>query len=165
MVEKLIMTEHNRHFDGVDQRVSPRFGKDLRALFEPPGAAPREVDKAIMDLAAARLASRRHVAPRRLIIPTRWAAVAAAAVVVFGTVLYTTVMRDNSQSIRPPLAEGRADIDSNGRVDILDAFRLARHIESRGQDETQWDLNDDGLVDRQDVDLVAFAAVRLDKGV
>ena len=57
------------------------------------------------------------------------------------------------------------DIDRNGRVDILDAFKLARHIESAGRTETEWDFNGDGLIDRSDVDVVANAAVRLDKGV
>jgi hypothetical protein len=50
-------------------------------------------------------------------------------------------------------------------VDILDAFKLARQIESAGPTEKNWDINGDGLVDRHDVDMVAFAAVRLDKGV
>jgi hypothetical protein len=58
-----------------------------------------------------------------------------------------------------------ADIDRNGRVDILDAFKLAKHIESAGSTETKWDINGDGLIDRSDVDVVALAAVRLDKGV
>ncbi|RPJ18951.1 MAG: hypothetical protein EHM35_21290 [Planctomycetaceae bacterium] len=162
------MTEHNRHFDGVDRHVSPQFGKDLRALFEPPGAVPQEVDKAIADMAGTHLASRKHVSPRRLVIPMRWAAVAAAAVIVLCTILYTTVTHDTPHSafrIPHSVDPGRADIDSSGRVDILDAFRLARHVESRGQAQTEWDFNDDGLVDRQDVDIVAFAAVRLDKGV
>jgi hypothetical protein len=71
------------------------------------------------------------------------------------------------------VAEARAiDIDRNGRVDILDAFKLARQIESAGRTEANlslreqgWDMNGDGLVNRNDVDLVASAAVRLDKGV
>ena len=52
-------------------------------------------------------------------------------------------------------------MDRNGRVDILDAFRLARSIEARGEADPQWDLNSDGRVDKDDVDLVASAAVRL----
>ncbi len=161
------MTEHDRQFDHVEPHISPQFRKDLRALFEPPGAVPQQVDKAITDLAKACLRERKHGTPRRLIVPLRWAA-AAAAVIGLGTILYTTVTHNNPQSaIHNPqsVAEGRADIDGNGRVDILDAFRLARSIESRGQAEMKWDLNGDGLVDRKDVDLVAFAAVRLDKGV
>jgi len=58
-----------------------------------------------------------------------------------------------------------SDIDENGRVDILDAFKLARHIESAEVREAKWDINGDGQVNRDDVDVIAFAAVRLDKGV
>lgn len=166
------MTEHNREFNNVEPHVSPQFRKDLRALFEPPGAVPQQVDKTIADMAKTRLRESKHGTPRRLIVPVRWAAVAAAAVIVLGTILYTTVTHNkpqsaihNPKSVGPGLAEGRADIDGNGRVDILDAFRLARDVESRGQAEMKWDLNGDGVVDHKDVDLVAFAAVRLDKGV
>jgi hypothetical protein len=59
----------------------------------------------------------------------------------------------------------QADIDRNGRVDILDAFRLARYIKSADRPKTKWDINRDGIVNRSDVDSVAFAAVRLHKGV
>ena len=65
-------------------------------------------------------------------------------------------------ALKPPAAQG--DVDRNGRVDILDAFKLARHIESAGAVEGKWDMNGDGQVNREDVDIVAFAAVRLDKG-
>jgi hypothetical protein len=158
------MTDHNRQFDDAEQHISPQFRKDMRALFEPPGEVPQQVDRTIMEQARRRLAR-----PRRLIIPVRWAAAAAAAaVIVLGTILYhgSAPLNDQSSIIyHQSVAAGRADIDGNGRVDILDAFRLARDIESRGQAETKWDLNGDGAVDRKDVDIVAFAAVHLDKGV
>lgn len=176
------MTEHNGQFDDLERHVSDGFRSDLKALFEPTGSVPPQVDKAILGLA------RRHFArPRRLVIRLRWAAgiAAAAAVVAVGVVLYNasgpTVYQPaesqlnghiTAQRISPEMpaapavrAEGRADVDSNGRVDILDAFRLARHIESRGRIEARWDLNGDGRIDRDDVDLIAFAAVRLEKGV
>ncbi len=50
-------------------------------------------------------------------------------------------------------------------MDILDAFQLARNIEARGPVAPQWDLNGDGRIDKDDVNLVAFAAVRLDQGL
>jgi hypothetical protein len=165
------MTNHNRQFDDRDEHVPDRLRQDLRDLFAPPGTVPPQIDRAIIGQA------HRHLAkPRRLILRLRWAAgIAAAAVIVVGVVLLNPQSRlprfarndmiRNPQSIRPALAEGRADIDNSGRVDILDAFRLARHIEARGPADTQWDLNGDGRVDKGDVDLVAFAAVRLDKGV
>lgn len=158
------MNEPNRQFDDVEGRIPDRFRTDLQGLFEPPGRVPPQVDKAIMDEARRRIAGR-----RRLIVRLRWAGgIAAAAVVIVGVTLYHgTTLHNHPSSIidRRSAAAGRADIDGNGRVDILDALRLARHIEARGPDQAEWDLNGDGQVDRGDVDLVAFAAVRLDKGV
>jgi hypothetical protein len=177
------MTEHKEQFDDLERQISDGFRADLKALFEPTGSVPPQVDRAIVGQA------RRHFArPRRLIIRLRWAAgiAAAAAVVAVGVVLYNAGTptayqpaesqlngQITAQRFSPGMpaavpaagAEGRADVDSNGRVDIRDAFRLARHIESRGRIEARWDLNGDGRIDRADVDLVAFAAVRLDKGV
>jgi hypothetical protein len=164
------MTEHDKQFDDPQRQVSDQFRTDLRALFGPPGAVPPEVDRAILEQARRRLAR-----PRRLIIRLRWAAgTAAAALIVIGVLLFNpqSAIR-NPQLSRLDSAEGRADIDNNGRVDILDALCLARHIEAGdpagptpgGSADKDWDLNGDGRLDRDDVDVVAFAAVRLREGV
>jgi len=163
------MTNQNRPFTDPDERVPERLQRDLRGLFAPPGAVPPQIDRAIMGQARRRLAR-----PRRMILRLRWAGgiAAAAAAIVIGVALLNpqseimsppalTGGRD-PQSIRPGLAEGRADIDNNGRVDILDAFRLARQLASGDPMDTRWDLNGDGRVDQGDVDQVAAAAVRLE---
>jgi len=167
------MTDQDRQFDKYGrgmprpyEPVSDRFHKDLRALYEPAGAVPPQVDGAILNQARRRLAK-----PRRIILRVRWAGdiAAAAAMVALGVFLYHgTGSNDHPSSIihnQSVAAERRADLDGNGRVDILDAFRLARHVESRGPAAGEWDINNDGRVDRDDVDAVAFAAVRLGKGV
>ena len=46
----------------------------------------------------------------------------------------------------------------------MDAFTLARVIDQKTATEREWDVNADGAVNRADVDAVALAAVRLDKG-
>ena len=156
------MTEQNRQFDDLEAHVPDRLRRDLGDLFQPPGAIPAQVDKSILDQARRRLAK-----PRPLIVRLRWAAGigAVAAVIILGFILFNPQSAIKSPQSRPPaLAEGRADIDGNGRVDILDAFRLARRIESRGPADPKWDLNGDGRIDRDDVDLVAAAAVRLGSG-
>jgi hypothetical protein len=84
------------------------------------------------------------------------------------------------------------DIDHNGRVDILDAFLLARQIKAGGQlggdrlvlpgvapkagspktdlsrfsgpVSPAWDFNGDGVIDQKDVDAVAMSAVKLKGG-
>jgi hypothetical protein len=164
------MPERNRQFDDLERQASGRLRADLQTLYEPPGGIPPQVDNAVRDQI-----QRRFARPRR-IIPLRWAGglAAAAAVIAFALILYdgraptnwqSTNRNPHSITSRQSVAEGRADVDRSGRVDILDAFRLAKHIESGGPTDIRWDLNEDGRVDRDDVDLVAFAAVRLGKGV
>ena len=164
------MTERNEHFDeDLELKVPTKLAADLNTLLEPAHPVPPEVDRAVMDRASEHFA-RRQSAPaaslsqsktaggRRLL---RWAGTAAAAAAV---IIFAFSQLDH------PIAQ--ADIDRSGRVDILDALKLARHIESADRGETSlslrgqgWDINGDGVVNRNDVDLVAYAAVRLDKGV
>jgi len=166
------MTDKNGNFDDEPKLGIPAgLHEDLRGLFNSGLSVPAEVDRAIIDVAHRLLirSGRRHPWPR-------WAAVAAAAaaVIIFAVVLETRFSRvsdTNSTSDKSAWAPEAAksglagDIDGNGRVNILDAFKLARRIESAGATEGKWDINGDGLVNRDDVDFVAFAAVRLNKGV
>lgn len=172
------MTEERQyHDDEPGLAVSPRFSEDLGKAFGPAGEVPADVDRAVAE------AARRHFArrPRRLWW-LRWTVPATAAAAILVTVCLWWAGRgptDHSvQGIASPALRDafyasetmrmeavRADIDANGRVNILDAFALARHIESAGPVSQTWDINGDGLIDRKDVDTVAFAAVRLSKGV
>ncbi len=157
------MTEKKEHFDeDLDLRVSTGFSEDLRTLFKPQLSVPPEVDRAVIDK------SHQHFIPkhwRHRIFKhiSLWRIAAAAAVVIFAFSLNLT-KKPGPTTSRSVLAEAQAvDIDRNGRVDILDAFKLARHIESANRTDKKWDINEDGVVNRKDVDLVALAAVRLDK--
>ena len=94
-----------------------------------------------------------------------WRIAAAAAVIILAFSLNLT-QKPGPTTSQSLLGEARAvDIDRNGRVDILDALKLARYVESAKSTEKKWDVNGDGFVNSIDVDLVASAAVRLDKGV
>ena len=59
-----------------------------------------------------------------------------------------------------------ADIDGDGRVNILDAYQLAKSLGAgrlAGPGAPGWhDVNDDGAMNRLDVDAVAYLAVRLE---
>jgi len=59
----------------------------------------------------------------------------------------------------------KQDLDRSGRVDILDAFYLARQIEKQLELQNQWDVNGDGTVNQNDVDAIASTAVRVRKDV
>jgi len=146
------MTERKEHFDeDLDLRVSAGFSEDLRTLFKPQLSVPPEVDRAVIDK------SHQHFIPKhwrgRIFKHiSLWRIAAAAAVIIFAFSLNLT------QKPGPTMA---VDIDRNGRVDILDAFKLARHIESANRTDKKWDINEDGVVNGKDVDLVASAAVSL----
>lgn len=65
------------------------------------------------------------------------------------------------------------DIDSNGKVDILDAYQLQRRIEHFDLEASidvgvsmvpEWDMNGDGQVNREDVAAIAMLAVKIEGG-
>jgi hypothetical protein len=96
---------------------------------------------------------------RRTVYP-----VAAAAAIALAVMHFYPMNRQAAGPISVARTSNPEDIDGNGRVDIRDAFLLARRLETDEQPDLQWDLNGDGLIDRRDVDLVATTAVKLDKG-
>ncbi len=154
------MTEKKGHFDeDLDLRVSPEFSADLNGLFKPQFSVPPELDRAIIDK------SHQHFIPKHwrgriFQHVSLWRIAAAAAVIIFAFSLNLT-QKPGPTTSQFNLVEIQAvDIDRNGRVDILDAFKLARHIESADA-EKKWDINGDGFINRKDVDLVASAAVSL----
>lgn len=170
------MTERKQHFDDdLDLRVSPKLSEDLSALFETKNPIPSEVDRAISDRIHRHFVGIKplEVKRRRFHWVALWKVAAAAAVVILAFSLDLSKKPEPAAHRRPVLAGVRStDIDLNGRVDILDAFKLARQIEDAGHIEEnlslqkqEWDINGDGRVDHSDVDMVALAAVRLEKGV
>jgi len=162
------MSENMKQFDDdAGPRVSARFEADLKALFEPPVQVSPDAERAILDRAGEHFAGLGAGGERRRLIHWRhlWRLAAAAAVVIFAFSLELTKETQSPVGISVQTQFQAADIDRNGRVDILDAFNLAWHIESAPASEDSYDLNGDGLVNRGDVDFVASAAVRLDKGV
>jgi len=172
------MTEKKEHFDeDLDLRISPKLSEDLNTIFKPQFSVPSEVDRAIIDKVHQHFIPK-HWRHRIFHHISLWRIAAAAAVIIFAFSLNLTQKHGPSTS-RTVLVEAQAvDIDRNGRVDILDAFKLARHIESADRTKTNlspvsstgqalrkqgWDINGDGLVNRNDVDLVASAAVSLSR--
>lgn len=121
---------------------------------------PQAVEERIL-LEARRAADRtrkRRTSMRRL----RLAAAAAGILLALGIARPWRYLANDRPHRYARSAVCAADIDGNGAVDILDAFTLARHLESRKPTKPVWDLNGDGLVDYADVDAVAAAAVAID---
>jgi predicted anti-sigma-YlaC factor YlaD len=94
-----------------------------------------------------------------------WAAAAAAvAIVAVAGALWRTGFGPPSPAATSPAATARVDdVNRDGRVDVLDAFALARAVEA-GDSSPAWDVNRDGAVDEGDVEAVALAAVSLGGG-
>ena len=152
-----------------------KLSADLKSFSAPPGPVPPEVDRRILDMANRRIVRRRPVL--RWI---GWAGSAAAAALIIlvltmnlpeksGQMPSTTRSRRFS-AYDSPMPEAlatktaAADIDRNGKVNILDAFKLARSLQSSQAGQSQWDVNGDGQVNHGDVDTIAIVAVSLDKG-
>jgi len=74
-------------------------------------------------------------------------------------------VQDESFSVMAKQALQKQDLDRSGRVDILDAFYLARQIEKQLELQNQWDVTGDGNVNQKDVDAIASTAVRVRKDV
>jgi hypothetical protein len=167
------MNEKNEQFDeDLSLKVSPEFKKDLSNLFKSRHLISPEVDRAILDRASIKLIRRQR--QRRII--RRIATIAAAAAVLVIAFSLDSSKKPQTQMPATLGVSKNYDFDQNGRVDILDAFKLAKQIQSANLPESNlsrrkaslsglrkqgWDLNGDGLVDRSDVDIVAMAAVSL----
>jgi hypothetical protein len=119
-----------------------------REIFIPP-----QVDHAILKAARERLAPRAKVRFGNFRHWMLWPALAAACVFVACAAWLLTS--------RPHYAA--EDLNHDGKVDILDAFALARQIKSPAHLSQSLDINGDGVVDERDVALIASHAVQLKK--
>jgi hypothetical protein len=60
------------------------------------------------------------------------------------------------------LAYAREDLNHDGTVDILDAFMLARKLQSVPPFDPNLDVNGNGVVDHRDIETIAAHAVSLE---
>ncbi len=154
------MDQHRNSPATPDPDQLPDLARDLARLADARIEVPRSVDDAVMRAARTAL-TRRSVHPA-----FRWAAwtAAAAGIVLAVWVGGNLTQRPAAPEVASMMAPAVAgDVDRSGRVTILDAFALARQLDS-GRAAAAGDFNGDGLIDRADVDLIAMAAVRLPEG-
>ncbi len=156
------MTKRNPHPDS-EPTLPDDLIADIADLYAPPSGVPDEVDDEILFTAKEQLGNARR--------SWRWGLVgvlAASIALVFGIELIMQPRRSMRQTetyVRQQApAIVREDIDGSGRVDILDAFLMARRIEIDKQSKAEWDINQDGRINQADVDAVALTAVRLNGG-
>lgn len=149
------MPEDNR--DGAKEALeAPRkFIAGLKQSRTVPIFIPPTVDEAILH-AARRHLSQQKPARFRWLLLLRWGAAAAALIAVLAIVPLAT-RKGGSNLVR-------GDLNRDGRVDILDAFTLARELKTGGHPGPQSDINGDGVIDDRDVSALAAKAVSLGKG-
>jgi len=142
------------------EKLPENLARDLAHLYDARINVPESVDRAVLAEADRRLAA----APRpRLRIAWLAGSLATAAAIVLAVMLSFALLISRGPS-HARLAALPGDVDASGRVDILDAFALARHLDQGAALQPGWDLNADGRIDRADVDLIAGQAVSLGKG-
>lgn len=120
---------------------------------------PEQIDRRI--LWDARKAARRSTR-RRTVRIAAWAATVAATVLL-GLWIAPEFQRHPEHV--PAVVQSRYDLNRDGGVDILDAFWLARTLESESVRRPEWDFNGDGVIDDGDTDHLAAAAVSLGRPV
>ena len=163
-------------FDEINEELLDAVKSALRNRFGPVPDVPSNIDQSI--LADARRHFEQHgpavlrLKKRRRVSVWQWTAIGstmAAACVLFFAMKQQQPQLENSFAARSNAVSADAelasvapltsDVDLNGRVDILDAFAMARQIRS-GRDKS-YDINHDGRFDQLDIDIVAREAVKL----
>ncbi|HWE95210.1 MAG TPA: dockerin type I domain-containing protein [Tepidisphaeraceae bacterium] len=141
--------------ESFDDALPAGLREDLLRLHAPAAPVPPQIDAAILSRAKAGYAKRVRWRP-----VARWAALAGsiAAAVAIAFVLRAALFHPTPHQLAR-FAPG--DIDGNGRVDILDAYLLAKRLGAGVKPDRAWDVNGDGVVDQKDVDWIANRAVRI----
>ena len=136
------MTQETEQFDQLPDAIVARLKARDRSLALLTPAVDRAVETA----------AREQFAPRRSRTAAaqgwRYTAAAAAAVALIAVFIAQPFAPD--EALRPRLAD---DVDGSGRVDVLDAFALARSREI-----------DPGAVSQSRIDALLAGIVSLDSG-
>ena len=134
----------------------------LGGLEAPAEAVPERVDQAIRQQARFRLTPL-----RRKHLQRRVASVAAVAAALLLCVWMPWSAKDKAparhrgEAVADEAVQLREDLDGNGRIDVLDAFQLAREIAAGRTGNGPRDFDGDGQVDDADVEHLASLAVRI----
>lgn len=154
--------------DAIDS-VPEGLARDLAALGRAP-RVPASIDAKVLNRARAHLAGATRGSRFRRLLP--WAGGAAAAAAVVLVVMRIGFpgggFRNEANPALSPQADMRprtqGDVNGDGRVDVLDAYKLAKKVE-RADPAVPWqpweDVTGDKLVNEFDVKKIAATAVQL----
>lgn len=163
------MTDNHRQPDRHEDFDLPEsLIHDLRTAVGPLDAIPGEADDRILAMGRRNLGRHRGLRLVASVATLTAAAAAIALVILLPTTTEGPRSADTPSTLQtqPPRELAKQaffpeDIDASGRVDILDAFTLARYIDRDSAYRPTWDFNNDGQLDQHDVDAVAHRAVKL----
>ena len=153
--------DNDRDNNGKETPAPPKLVAVLRRSQSNRVFVPPTVDEAILRAARNQLAPARPPRRSSLAARLRWPAFATACVLV--VVMAHRLSRPDSPS-NSGRAFVREDVNHDKRVDILDAFQLARQLDSGAKPLPNYDVTGDGVVDRRDIEFIAAQAVKLEKG-
>src|SRR5665213_1192970 len=146
------MEDEDSNTSNVPEPALPaRLRAELADLYAPRVRVPAQMDAVILSRAKAGYARRARF--RRA---ARWTSAVAG---LAGAVALAFIVR--SALVRPPATFARGDVNHDGKINILDAYIVAKRLASGGTPDPAWDVNGDGVVDQKDVDWIAQAAVRM----
>ena len=136
-------------------KAPPRLVEAFRRASSERIFVPPTIDETIFK------AAERHLSPgpRRVRQVWWWKSLATALALLAALVLVTDQWRRSASS-----QFSREDINHDGKIDILDAFELARQVRQGSSADKRLDLNGDGVVDEKDVATIAAHAVKLERG-
>jgi hypothetical protein len=133
-------------FNETNEFDLPKLSDALQSAYAHRPVVPPSLDQAILTAARQRFDQR-----RRLRLLARWGAGLAA-----GLAAAVALMISLHKSAPAPTI-ARADHP----LTMVDALTLAKHLAAKDPLDKSWDLNHDSLIDQQDVQAIATAAVSL----
>lgn len=160
------MTDRSRQPENESQDSLPTgLARDLRSTFAGRIGVPKHVDARIAAMARQAFVRQRR---RRLLIGWVSGVTAVAAAIVLAVWLGSPAgwLAAPTPSAPPAqITQAMPALDRSRKIDILDAFALARRLERPGRIDESWDANGDGTVDRRDVEVLAARSVSLEERV
>jgi hypothetical protein len=179
------MNMHNGQEQNDGLEAPPKLLAALKQLPKEPVFVPQTIDEAIIKAAHQRLGygdKKKSRWPRLVPWTVAVAGFAAAVLVAYpyakhflgfggsGFERSTRAIRPGSENTGESavpqshgLAYVREDLNRDGEVNILDAFMLAKKLQSAPLSDPNLDVNGDGVIDHRDVETIAAHAVSLEK--
>lgn len=156
------MGSHDPKADAMDQDLPQRLREAIAGVLGVDVAVPSEVDEAILTAAKRSFVRRRRA---WMVMGRLSVGVATAALVTIAVRMFVVAPSSHPPTamVQPAKLYQLADVNHDGRVDILDAYFVARKIARKEPLDPAWDINGDGVVDQKDVDLIATLAVSADR--